>query len=205
MSEKRDLVVLAADGHQEMVLKVLLARRRESLGLRPVTADIFVHQGSDPGVYRQAHEFLRPFLRTYHYALVVLDVRFPGSPNSADGIVEEIHRRLVASGWQGRAQVIAIDPELEAWVWSDSPHVEYVLGKTHEQIRRLAEEQGWWLPDAVKPVEPKKLLLAVLREKRRPPSSAVFGDLASQVSLKRCSDGSFTRLRETLQTWFDAR
>ncbi len=62
------LVILVADSNMDRALQGLL-QRPQSLGMRPVRADIFVHPAHDPGVLTSAHEFLRPFVRQYDYAL----------------------------------------------------------------------------------------------------------------------------------------
>lgn len=202
MSETSDLVALVADSHQEAVLRTLLSSRRKSLGIRAVTFDVYVFQNSDPGVYRQAPDFLISFHNSHHKAIVMLDVKFPGSPGSREAIEQEIQRQLDAKGWTDRSQVIAIDPELETWVWSDSPEVEQILGQSHRQIRQIALELECWPPEAHKPLEPKDLFRAVLRRTNRPPSAAVFGQLAERIGLQRCTDPAFVKLRDTLRAWF---
>ena len=202
MNAQQDLVALVADGHQEKALHVLLNQRIDSLGICGIRADVYVHPMRDPGVYRQAAGFLAPFQQSHRYALVMLDVSFPGSPGSRAAIECEIEKRLAQRGWIERSQVVAIEPELEAWVWSDSPHVADVLGQRRTQIRRFAERHGWWRASDPKPREPGRLFRAVLREARKPPSAAIFGELAKRVSLERCADPAFAKLRATLRTWF---
>lgn len=205
MIASRDLVALVADSHQARVLKTLLSRRWQALGLRLIDSpdDVYPHPRSDPGVYHGAEAFLGPFRHSHRFALVMLDVEFSGSPGSASAIEKDIQSRLDAKGWENRSQVIAINPELEAWVWSDSPHVEQVLGRSFPQIRQIATENNWWPAGSSKPLRPKELLKAVLRP--TPVSAAVFGDLAEHVGLQRCVDPSFARLRETLHAWFGDR
>ncbi len=202
MSEPKDLIALVADSHQQRTLEVLLAERRSALRLRPITFDLFVHPESDPGVFRQAHAFLRGFKKSYRYALVMLDVRFPGSPGSRSEIESKLQSRLDQSNWSGCSAVIAIDPELEAWVWSDSPHVARILGQPMDMVRKIAKDHDWWSIDTVKPSEPKALLREVLRFTRKPPSAAVFGELAKSVSVTRCADPAFRSLRDLLSAWF---
>lgn len=154
-------------------------------------------------MYKEAETFLIPFQRSHRFALVILDVEFDGSSGTRSAIEQEIQRRLDGKGWMGRSQVIAIDPELEAWVWGDSAQVAQVLGQAHAQIRNMAAEHGWWPAEAAKPSRPKELLSAVLHASRsRPPSAALFGQLAEHVGLERCTDPAFVKLRETLQGWF---
>lgn len=205
MTASRDLVALVADSHQHRVLQVLLTSRRDALALCTVSFDVYRHPRADPGVYSVAHAFLTPFRETHRFALVLLDARFPGSPGAPAEVEVDIQKRLDIHGWSGRSAVVVIAPELEAWVWSDSPHVEQVLGQSHAQIRGVAEQHGWWSTNETKPSEPKELLSVTLRaSRRRPPSAALFGELAERVSLRRCTDPAFRKLRDTLQRWFPA-
>ena len=169
-----------------------------------MTFDIFPHSGHDPGVYREAGAFLATFTDQYRYALVLLDVAWEGSPGNVATIEQTIQADLDRHGWQGRSAVIAIDPELEVWVWANSPHVPTELGMTWQQIRELAEQKGYWPPDAAKPAHPKELLEDVLYRARKRRSSALFMRLARCVGLAVCQDAAFMRLRQTLQAWFPA-
>ena len=54
----KDLVALVADKHQEATLLGLLARP-ESLPIRPITCQIYVDSGNDPGCRTRGPEFLR--------------------------------------------------------------------------------------------------------------------------------------------------
>lgn len=200
----KDLVVLVADIQQEKTIQTLLEERRPSLGLGSVTFDIFRHPGHDPGVYRQAGAFLTALTRQYHYALVLLDVAWEGSPGDAAELEQTIQADLDRRGWQGRSEVIALDPELEMWVWANSPHVPMELGMTWNQIKALAEQEGHWTPGAAKPARPKELLEDVLYRTRQRRSSVLFMRLARHVGLTACQDAAFVRLRETLRAWFPA-
>jgi len=68
----QDLVVLVPDKNMESAVTQLL-QRPQALGIRPITFDVFVHIGRDPGCYGKAHDFLRPFAGQYQYALVMFD------------------------------------------------------------------------------------------------------------------------------------
>jgi hypothetical protein len=97
-----------------------------------------------------------------------------------------------------------IQPELEAWVWSSSPHVESVLGwqNSSSRIRQWLEQNKLWPANSSKPQNPKDCLVRVLRETRVPRSAALYGELAENVSLSKCADPAFMALRTTLQRWF---
>ncbi|MDD5168308.1 MAG: hypothetical protein PHN75_05785, partial [Syntrophales bacterium] len=156
-----------------------------------------------PGIYARAHELLRPYLGSHERALVVLDCEWEGTPGK-DAIVRHITENLVANGWrEDYIKVIAIDPELENWLWQDNPHIAEVLRyRSEPSLRQLLEEKGLWLAGQAKPSRPKETADWVLRVTRQPRSSAIYEELAGCISIKGCTDNAFHELRETLQAWF---
>jgi hypothetical protein len=112
---------------------------------------------------------------------------------------------LRKAGWDDRAAVVVIDPELENWIWSPSPHVAGCLGwnKPDKSIRDWLVEEAF-LPEATqsKPARPKEAMGAVLRLVKKPRSSAIFRAIAGRVALTHCIDPAFEKLRETLIAWF---
>jgi hypothetical protein len=199
----KDLVVLVADVQQEKTIETLLQERTQSLQIpSALRYDIYRHDGKDPGVYQNAAKFLEPFIETYAYALVVVDAQWDGSPTKT--IMEpEIRAALEKSGWAiGHSEVIVLDPELEIWVWVNSPHLKSVLGLSYEEVKAKGIQKGYWNEEALKPHSPKELLEGILREQKKPRSSAIFQQIARDVSLKSCTDASFVLFRETLQRWF---
>ena len=206
-ANRRDLIALVADRDIQAVLLALL-KRPGDLGIRRidvVPTDVPVHHHHDPGCLRKADEFLRPFHLQYSHALVVFDREGCGQDQlEADRIESEVELRLARSGWESRATAVVVDPEVEMWVWSDSPYVESCLAWTGRQprLRIWLEKQDLWPAGEAKPPNPKRAFRAALREARRSLSSAVFGELAAQVEFSFCSDRAFCKLRETLRTWF---
>lgn len=101
-------------------------------------------------------------------------------------------------------RAIVIDPELEAWVWSDSPEVDRIIGWSARQssVRAWLREQGFAFKQNGKPDRPKEALEKALRIVKKQRSSALYGQIAEKVSLSRCTDRSFVKLRQTLQEWF---
>lgn len=199
----KDLIALTADGQQEKTLETLLCERRQALRIREVRFDIFRHPRSDPGVYREAHNFLRPYRQAYAYALVLLDRQWSGSPGNGDTLRVQIGQRLEQSGWSPDQYVVVVaDPELEAWVWVESQVVAEELRLDWAAIRTLGKERGFWPADAPKPIRPKELLEAILIRQRRPRSAAIFQAIARRVSLEHCTDPSFILMREKFQHWF---
>jgi hypothetical protein len=106
--------------------------------------------------------------------------------------------------WGDKAASVVISPELEAWVWSDSPHVESELGWPSRLggLRGWLEEKGLWGTGAEKPAGPKKAVEAATREAKVPWTAAVCRGLASNVSVDRCTDGAFQKLKAILNGWF---
>lgn len=202
---KRDLVVLAADKQQKATFDALLSKRCSALGIRTISYQVIAHSNRDSGVYQQAGLFLQPFIPLYQYALVVIDFAFRGAPTSATELQGSIANGLHRNGWnEANSQVIVIEPELEAWVWSRSNKVPQMLGQTWKQIHSLAVARGYWHQDQPKPHEPKALLDALLIPQNRVRDARLFGDLAAQVSLQGCTDAAFNLLRATLTGWFPA-
>jgi hypothetical protein len=204
---KKDLVVLSACHNGEYAIRGILSRYR-SLGIREVTADFYVHPAHDPGVRTQARDFLRPFVQTHERALVLMDRQGCGRDElTRANLEEQIEEALQSVGWTVVAAIV-IDPELEAWVWSDSPHVPAELGWAAREpdLRSWLQDptRGFLTPGQVKPARPKEALEAALREARKPRSSGLYRQLARLVSLDRCTDPAFLKLKEVLRLWFPA-
>lgn len=203
----RDLVVLVADLDAEQALAGLLARP-DSLGCRRFTVDIHRHPMRDSGVFREAHDFLRPFARSHAHALVVFDWEGSGAEQRQPADAEaDVEARLETNGWGPRAAAVAIGPELESWVWSDSPHVPDALRWSGDgaSLRDWLRERACAVDGTGKPQRPKEAMDAVRRHTRTPRSASLFRQLASRVSLRRCTDPAFTRLTRVLQGWFPRR
>ncbi len=201
-----DLIVVTADVDAAATLRALL-QRHQALSIREITAQVDRHVGRDSGCYRDAQDYLRPFIRQFDYALVVFDRHGCGKEDHSRVTLEEkVEKRLRRNGWADRCAAIAIDPELEAWVWSDSPEVDRILGWTGKQpdLRSWLHKEGLLADDASKPSDPKQAMLDALRHMKKPPSAALFDQLARSVSVRRCIDPAFDKLRTTLQQWFPA-
>jgi hypothetical protein len=199
-----DLVVLAADKDIEYALRGVLTRQH-SLGIREISVEFLTHPNRDPGCLLTSHEILSTHVRRAAHALVAFDREGCGKDELTPQQLEsEVVGRLTSSGWGDRAAAIVIDPEVEIWVWSDSPEVDAALGWTGREpaLRRWLVNQGFLSAGGAKPQSPKEALESALREVGKPASSAVFLELAQSVSLARCNDPSFLRLRQTLCGWF---
>jgi hypothetical protein len=179
--------------------------RANALGIREVTPVFHVHPENDPGCLLRGHLFLSLFVHQYAHALVLLDREGCGQDRvPRDKLEAGIEEQLARSGWGNRAAAIVIDPELEMWVWSDSPQVDSVLGweGRNPTLRNWLLEKEYLQDGQVKPVRPKEALELALRTARKPRSSSLYFQLAQKVSLGRCVDSSFVKLKTILKEWF---
>ena len=201
----KDLIILAADKDMENALAGLLTRR-QSLGLREVHADIQVHHEHDPGCAQRGVPFLSIFARQYRHGLLIFDHQGSGREHIDPKELQNQLNRELAAAWDERARAIVLAPELEAWVWSGSPHIAEVVGWRGRplSIDDWLREQNLLQPGAVKPENPKKAFLEVLHAAQTPRSASLYRQIAEKVSLRRCQDAAFLELRSMLRAWFPA-
>jgi hypothetical protein len=199
-----DLIVLAADSNAQHGVRGLL-RRHESLGIRPITYEVFVHAERDPGCLRRSHDFLRTQVSRFNHAIVLFDHEGCGDSRPRTELEADVESMLAASGWdRGRCRAVIVDPEFDAWVWSGSPHVDLVLGWAQRtpKLRPWLEAQGFLSAGQTKPERPKEAMERALQEARRPRSSARYAEIAEKVTLSGCVDPAFEKLKQTLVEWF---
>lgn len=203
--ERPELVVLVADLDIEQAVKGLLDRRTEALRIRRVRHKLVrdTMAGHDGGTFKRANSVLEPFSSDAACrALVLFDRAWDGAPsNDAKCLAADVEQRL-APTWGDRARCVVLDPEIEVWVFSDSPHVDRTLGFAEEQLRPWLRDRGLWRDGQPKPSDPKTAVREALRRSGVKPSAALFHELASKVGLERCTDPSFSSFVETLRTWF---
>lgn len=203
-TDVRDLVALVADKDAEYALRGILPRV-DALGIRPITFEILVHPEHDPGCFLHGAELLRAQQRRFSHALVMFDHHGCGQEGlDRTAIQQLVEQRLRASGWHDRAAVVCLAPELESWVWSNSPHVAHVLGwgSREPDLRSWLRDANIWDRGSLKPSDPKQAMKEALFKVNKSWSAALFQQLAERVSFNRCSDPSFQRLRQVLQSWF---
>jgi hypothetical protein len=196
----RDLIALVADKKMEAGVSALM-RRDANFRIRPITADVYRHPHHDAGVLLEAADFLQVFRNSHQYAIVLFDREGCGrdtlEPAELQRLVQE---KLDAGGWQGRSGVVVLDPELEAWVWSDSPHAAEVLGLPYANYRKLMVDNT---PEGrIKPLRPKELMESAIRSASVPMSAALYSAMARSVGVERCTDPAFLQLRRLLAGWF---
>ncbi len=201
---KKDLVILVADKNMEYALKGILTRL-PSLQIRPIKWNIFVDDLHDPGCALRGVESLSNLSRMYHHGLLIFDHEGSGKeriePKKLQG---KINKKFSNSIWGDRARAIVIFPELEAWIWSGSTHVDDVAGWKNQNpsLRRWLTDQGWLQVGEIKPSRPKEAFEAALRKTQRPRSASLYQKIAEKVSLTSCKDKSFQEFVDVMRKWF---
>jgi len=201
---QKDLVVLVADNNMEHTVRGLLCRH-DSLGIRSFHFDIFRHPEHDPGCRLRSPQFLQPLVNRYAHGLVMFDRQGCGKEELSREVLEaEVETRLSRAGWGERAAAIVLDPELEIWVWSDSPHVDSILGWSNRSpdLRTWLKAEGLFETSVDKPKRPKEAMESAQKFAKKARSSALYFQLAQKVSLTRCVDPAFSKFKTTLQGWF---
>ena len=208
----RDCVFLVADGTMATVFGSFLTRHdyHDRLGCRALNdfeaaRDILVHPRRDPGVYADAHEFLRDYRRLYQRAVLALDAAWEGSPG-VENIEQNISEQMRRTGWEAEAfAVIVIDPELENWIWQRKPYVAEVLRyRGDPPLWDWLDRSGHWPKEQPKPADPKGTVEHVLQYTRTPRSAALYRKIIARASVVGCADLSFKKLRQALGRWFPA-
>ncbi|MDW8396882.1 MAG: hypothetical protein RMM31_11640 [Anaerolineae bacterium] len=165
--------------------------------------EIVVASRHDPEVYKEAHELLRPYLNRAKCALVMLDYDGCGASVSCAQVEQDIETNLQRNGWSADCcAAVAIEPELEAWVWRDSVHIRRALGyglEHSEKLTAILHRHG--LQTNGKVSRPKEALIEALKESpsKKPKSSNLFAAIAQKVSLQGCQDRAFNKLCQVLQ------
>jgi hypothetical protein len=202
--DAQDLIAVVADLDAKQAVEGIL-RRPESLRIRPVQFRVDRYEKRDAGCYRSSHDYLRPAIGWFDHAIVIFDRHGSGRESeSREEIEAAVEHQLAINGWKGRSAAIVCDPELEIWVWSDSPEVDEVLGWRGKQpaLREWLVAEGHCDAEAAKPSDPNEAMRQSLRAVGKTPSASQFRDLAGRVGFERCTDPAFLKFKQTLQSWF---
>ena len=195
-----DLGLIVADKNMEFTLKGIFSRP-ESLGIRSITFQINVHYGHDGGVRTNGPETLALLRSKFSHGIVMLDLEGSGADGDAASVERDLNDRLKTT-WGDRAKAIVIEPELDAWIWGSDNAIRQALGCSIADIRPRLREAGFEFQPNSKPTRPKEAFELLMRELREPRSSSHYEKITSSISLARCVDPAFIRLRESLQHWF---
>jgi len=200
----RDLVILVADNNMKSALQGILSQY-ESIGSRRISYDIYVHIYHDPGCLRDSHNFLRPFINRYQFAIVMFDrIGCGKEENSREEIEEIVETNLSRNGWADRSIAVVLNPELEVWVWSRACIVEEILGwQNREQtVSDWLTSKSFIRDGEFSPRSPKEAMEAVLKTVRKPRSSSIYQQLAQTANLDDCDEPSYNKLSTFLRNRF---
>lgn len=199
-----DLFCLVADRNMEAAVSGLLDRPY-SLGIRKIRYRVRAHGFRDPGCFHKPHDVLKLYRSQARHAIVMLDQAWDGVPCDTSRETEEaLRQRLRKVGMSAWACPIVIEPELEAWVFGGSPHVERILGWSNRspRLRDALEIRDLWRAGDAKPRDPKAAMEWALAEVKANRTSKIYSRLAKRVSTSNCTDQSFQRFRRLLRRWF---
>ena len=201
-AERKELIILAADLDIENAIRGLLARPSR-LKVKAPSFDILRHPNRDPGCRTSAANLLRPLLDSYQHALVVFDRDGCGSSQPREEIQAEVDQQLAKNGWE-HSKTIAVEPEIEAWIWSDSPQILQALGwrETYPELKEFLNDKGLWPIQELKPPDPKKAMRETMRATRERRSPPIFFRIAEEANVRGCRDPAFNELLQTLREWF---
>jgi hypothetical protein len=198
----KDLFILVADKNAEYALKGALARPG-ALGIRPIEFEIRTHPGRDGGTRKTGPELLATQRRQYRHGLLIFDFEGSGTDLADAVALESQMNGRLGNQWKNAAKAIVIEPELDVWMWGSDNAVEVSIEwPTGTSVRAWLREQGFDFDANEKPSRPKEALEAALRVPALPRSSALYQHIASRISLLRCKDAAFIRLRNQLLSWF---
>jgi hypothetical protein len=198
----KNLVLLVADKNAHFALKGALGRPA-ALGIAPIEFEFRVHPGRDGGVRKNGPDALaREFLRFKH-ALLVLDFEGSGSELSNAGALEAQLNSRLESTWGNSAKCVVIEPEVDVWIWGSDNAVEEVIEwRSEKRLREWLRNEGYTFDTNDKPSRPKEAIEAALKIAGTPRSSALYQRIAEKISLSRCADNAFLRLKNQLREWF---
>ncbi len=207
-----DLLFWVADTNMREALGGFLERKAVDriIGCRVIDfdsrRDIKVAKGkNDPGLLKCANELLQPFAGVYRHSVVVIDEEWDGTPG-AEAIQKRLDGQLASAGWpppEGLSLVVR--PEVDNWLWSDSPHSATALGWASWDVLRPALQRNGWLSEgASKPTRPKEAAEWALRNGagKAKRSAALYRKVAGSVSVGRCADPAVETLLGAFRTWF---
>ena len=193
----RDLVILVPDKNTEYAVRGALGRE-QSLGIRRIDFSVIVDPGRDGGARRRGVQILRVERHQFTHAVLMFDYEGSGAATPAANLETELDAALAAD-WAARAKAIVIEPEIDIWMWGAETHIREVVGwRSPPGIREWLITRRFVFDAEGKPERPKEAMEEVFRQVQVPRSSAHYQALAGKLSLTRCRDAAFLRLRAAL-------
>lgn len=212
----RDIIFLVADGEMQATVEGFFSNNAFEQRLQcnrfefDTKQDLIKHPRKDPGVYQDGHNYLKSYLDSHQYAVVMVDFDFNNNLSAMDygQFCEDIKANMRSAGWPDeRYFVMAINPELEVLMWqSDTRRVEPIFdyqGPTGG-LRAWLQERNLWDEGLSKPQDPKAAIDKVRGQNwgRNKTHSQLFKRIARDVSFRGCEDESFIGLLQQIQVWF---
>jgi hypothetical protein len=209
----RDIVFLVADGEMEATVVGFFENPayEHRLGCRRFEfdskQDLAKHPRKDPGVYQDGHIYLKGYLATHQFAVVMLDAQFGGAPAPAE-IKAQIQNNMILAGWPEDCFIVmVINPELEVLMWQqDTQGIEHIIDYPGQQgsLRQWLDVRHLWPEDAPKPPDPKAAIDLIRSQSwgRKKTHSQIYKRVAKDVSFKSCQDQAFLDLWRQLQNWY---
>lgn len=203
----KKIIFLVADKNMEFLMRGLLPRIPVVEHIESFEFERFIHPYRDPGVFQEAHEFLRSFSSTFNHAVVMLDRMGSGQEAMPRQEIEHtLEQRLSKTGWGNeRACALCIDPEIENWVWVAGARMQAAIGWADTKgIYDWLHENTLKQPGDIKPTQPKEAFESALRYCKTPRSSSIYKQIAAEASYKNCQDEAFLKMLKCLKLWLSA-
>lgn len=198
----KDLVILVADKNMQFAMQGALSRP-QALGVRALTYEFRSHMGRDGGVRTTGASVLSREKVRFRHALMLLDHEGCGQESASVQHLEAELNHQLAVVWGEHAKAIVIEPEVDIWLWgADNALREALRWPQEGLIRDWLRQQGFEFSAEGKPLRPKEALEAMRRIHKQPRSSALYQKITEKISLQKCTDPAFLRLKAHLQTWF---
>jgi hypothetical protein len=201
----KDLVLLVPDKNTQFALRGALLRP-QSLGIRSLSFEFRPHPGRDGGARTTGVDVLARERTRFAHALLVFDLEGSGADEGQTALdMEQTLDERLHQQWGKHAKTVVVEPEVDIWIWGADNALQQALDWPLAQgIRPWLQAQGFTFDADNKPARPKEALDAMVPVHRQPRSSALYEKITGQISLRRCTDPAFLRLRAALQTWFPA-
>jgi hypothetical protein len=199
----KDLIILTADKNAQALMQVLTGRIQQVEDLSPFTYEVVVHPKRDPGVVTNCYDYLRIFLKSHNYCIVLFDHEGCGKEKiKKQDLEKKIEQQLSANGWKNRNCCIVLVPELETWIWVNEIRIQELIDwQDSINIYKWLKKHEY-IVSGFKPKRPKEAFEVLLRKQGIARSSSLYSELASLASYKKCIDSAFLRLKNILYKWF---
>ncbi|MEG3759283.1 hypothetical protein V5096_15150 [Pseudoalteromonas carrageenovora] len=212
----RDIIFLVADGEMQATVEGFFDNEAFDQRLQcarfefDTKQDLIKHPRKDPGVYNEGHHFLKSYLETHRYAVLMVDFDFNDNLDVMDyeRFCDDIKAKMRSVGWPDeRFFVMAINPELEVLMWqSDTRRIEHIFDYKGQPggLRSWLQERNLWDEGLSKPQDPKAAIDKVRGQSwgRKKTHSQIFKRIAKEVSFRGCEDESFNGLLQQIQAWY---